>query len=140
MKAMITLMAVLFVQSVSARGVTPIEKKDISLSQAKGKITNVSEICPRIPGRVSCMAVGSVVTVKVSLGGCLDRFGGYFSKFEEVNGRGVLYFGALNIFNEASRSARCVAAPFHTVKINVPYEGEIELVNLDYTGTLQPQF
>jgi hypothetical protein len=140
MKAFIVLMTVLFVQSVSANGVTQLDKKDISISAAKGQITDISEMCPHIPGRVSCMAVGSTVTVKVSLGGCLDRFGGYFAKFVEVDGRGVLYFGALNIFNEGSRTARCVSAPFKNVKINVPYEGEIKLVNLDYTGTLQPQF
>jgi hypothetical protein len=139
MKAVLVLITFLYVQAVSAGGFTPLDKKDLSLSQAKGKISNVQEMCPHIPGRMSCMAYGSTVTVKVTLGGCLDRLGGHFSKFEVIDGHGVLYFGAINIANTASRTARCVAAPFEIVKIGVPYEGEIELVNIDYIGTAKPQ-
>lgn len=135
MKALLTLIALFFVQQVSANDTTVLQKGDLNLSAATGEITSVREICPKIPGRVSCMAYGSVVTVKVTLQGCLDRMGGYFTKFEHIDGKGVLYFGAINIFNKASMTARCVRAPSETVSIGVPFEGEIELVNMDYTGT-----
>lgn len=140
MKAFLILLAFIYMQSVSAGGVTPLDKKDVSLSQAEGKLTSVKEICPKVPGRMTCMAYGSTATVKVHLKGCLDRLGGYFSHFELINGKGVLYFGAINVFNSASRSARCIQAPHETVSIHLPYEGKVELVNVEYTGTIQPQY
>jgi hypothetical protein len=135
MKALITLLAMICMHSAMASDVTELKKGDMNLSQAFGTITNVREICPAIPGRMRCMAIGSVVTIKVNLHGCLDSLGGTFSKFEHIDGKGVIYFGALNIFNKASMTARCVAQPFKTVELHVPFEGEIELVNMDFTGT-----
>jgi hypothetical protein len=79
---------------------------------------------------------GSELTVKLNLNGCLDPLGGYFSQFEVVAGHGVLFFGAINIFNSHSRYARCLRAPSESVNIQFPYEGEIELVYLDYTGAI----
>lgn len=72
---------------------------------------------------------------KVSLNGCLDNFGGHFSKFELIDGKGVIYFGAINITNKASMTARCVAQPFKIVKLKIAHEGEFELVNMDFTGS-----
>ncbi len=135
MKALITLIAMICMHSAMASEYTELQKGDMNLSQATAKITNVREICPSIPGRMRCMAIGSVVTVKVTLQGCLDNFGGYFSKFEHIDGKGVIYFGAINIFNKASMTARCVAQPFKLVELHVPFEGEIELVNMDFTGS-----
>lgn len=136
MKALLTLVAMLCMHSAMASDFTELKKGDTHLSQATGKITKISPICPRPrPGQVTCMAYGSTITVKVALQGCLDNFGGYFSKFEVIDGKGVLYFGAINIFNKASMTARCVAQPFELVKVMVPYEGEIELVNMDFTGS-----
>lgn len=134
MKALMSLIALLFVQQVSANDITALKSGDLSLSQAFGEIISVSKICPAYPGRVTCMAYGSVVKVKVNLSGCLDHMGGYFTKFEQIDNKGVLYFGAINIFNKASMVARCVRPPSETVSITIPFEGEIELMNLDYTG------
>ena len=135
MKAIITLIAMICMHSAMASDVTELKKGDMNLSQAFGTITKVREICPSVPGRMRCMAVGSVVTVKVALHGCLDSLGGTFSKFEHIDGKGVIYFGAINIFNKASMTARCVAQPFKLVELHVPFEGEIELVNMDFTGS-----
>ena len=139
MKALLTLLALIFVQQVSAQEMTSLKDGDLNLSQASAKITSIREICPKIPGRWTCMAYGSVVKVEASLHGCLDRLGGYFSKFEVIDGRGILYFGAINIFNKASMTARCVKIPTQTVSVTVPFEGEIELVNMDFTG-MTPSF
>lgn len=135
MKAIITLIAMICMHSAMASDITKLQKGDTHLSQAFGKITNVREMCPSVPGRMRCMAIGSVVTIKVGLNGCLDNFGGYFSKFEHIDGKGVIYFSAINIFNKASMTARCVAQPFRTVELHVPFEGEIEIVNMDFTGS-----
>jgi hypothetical protein len=47
----------------------------------------------------------------------------------------VIYFGAINITNKASMTARCVAQPFKIVKLKIAHEGEFELVNMDFTGS-----
>lgn len=133
MKTLFVLLTFLFVQTVSANA-TALKSGDLSLSQAEAELISVKEICPKIPGRGTCMAYGSVVTVKIKLNGCLDRLGGYFTNFEVVDGKGVLSIGAINIFNKASMTARCVARPTKTVKVRVGFEGDIELVNVDYTG------
>ena len=65
-----------------AEGVTELKDGDLKLSQADAKIISVSPICPFNPGGVRCMAVGKIITVKVTMKGCLDRFGGHFSKFQ----------------------------------------------------------
>jgi hypothetical protein len=130
MKAILTLLALIFVQQVAASEVTDLRNGDLSLSQASAEIISVRPICPANPGGRRCMAYGSVVSIKVTLNGCLDHMGGYFSRFEGS----TLYFGAINIFNKASMTARCVRIPTETVTINVPYEGSIELVDMDFTG------
>lgn len=141
MKTFLVLLALVCMQQTAfAEGVTELKKDDLSISQADAKIVSVREICPPAPGGIRCMAVGSVVSVKVTLGGCLDRFGGYFSRFEQINGKGYLFFSAINIFNKGSTVARCVRIPTHNVTIHVPYEGQIELVELEYMGESRPQF
>ena len=135
MKAVFTLIAMICMHSAMAQDSTVLQKGDANLSQAIGTISSVRPICPQVPGRMHCMAVGSVVTVKVALHGCLDNLGGYFSKSEFIDGKGVIYFGAINIFNKASMTARCVSQPFKLVELHVPFEGEIEIVNMDFTGS-----
>lgn len=141
MKTFLVLLALVCMQQTAfADGVTALKKDDLSISQADAKIVSVKKICPASPGGISCMAFGSRVIVKVTLNGCLDRFGGYFSRFETINGKGYLFFSAINIFNKASTVARCVRAPSQNVEIHVPYEGQIELVELEYMGDILPQF
>ncbi len=107
---------------------------DIQLSGAQGTIISVKPICPKNPNGVSCMAVGSKVKVNVMLNGCVDRLGGYSSRLEVVNGKGILYFSAINIHTENSNSVRCYARASQTVEVFAPFNGKIELVNLDYTA------
>lgn len=139
MKTIFILMLLCSMSQAFADGVTELQNGDLSLSQASAKITNVREICPANPGGIRCMAVGSVVTVKVTLNGCLDRFGGHFSKLEVIGGKGYLFFSSVNIFNKASMVTRCVQAPTKIVQIHVPFEGEIELVNMEYMGDTIPE-
>ncbi len=134
MKTLLTLIAFVCMTSQAFSQVTNLEKGDMNLSKAEAKIVSIREICPRVPGRISCMAIGSVVTVEVTLNGCLDRLGGHFAKFDFSEGKGILHFGAINIFNKASMTARCVKIPTKRIDLHVPFEGDIELVEMDYTG------
>lgn len=133
MRTLITLFALFSVQAFAQTG-TNLEKGDLGLSAAHGEITSVREICPRNPGRISCMAIGSIIKVKINLNGCLDRVGGYSSKLDVVDGKGVLYFSAINIDTKASQTALCIQQASKTVEIYTHFEGEIELVNLDFVG------
>jgi hypothetical protein len=140
MKMFLTLIALVSLQTAFAQEVTELKRGDLSLSGASAKITSVKPLCPSVPGQVSCAAVGSMVKVKVSLGGCLDTLGGYFSSFKIVNGKGVLSFGAINIANEGSRVARCYTAPIAIVTIYVPFEGKtVVLEQMDFRGNNLPQ-
>lgn len=136
MKTLLTLIAFVCMtsQAFAQDGTTDLKSGDMNLSKADAKIVAVREICPRVPGRMTCMAIGSVVTVEVTLNGCLDRLGGHFAKFDFANNKGTLHFGAINIFNKASMTARCVKIPTKRIELHVPFEGEIELVDMDYTG------
>lgn len=134
MKTLITLIALVCAQPSFAQEGTKLVKGDLMLTAATAEIISVKEVCPRVPGQMSCMAIGSVITLKVSLDGCLDRLGGYSSKFEIVDGRVVLYFGGINISNKDSMKAFCLQAPTEIVKIYTTFEGNIELVNLDFNG------
>lgn len=139
MKAFLLIVSLLSFTSAFAQNSTDIKNGDLSLSQAASvEIANITPICPADPnGGPTCMAYGSVVTVKITLNGCVDRLGGYFSHFEMIEGRAVLSFGAVNIFNKTSMVARCVKIPTHYVKVNIPYEGAVQLVELPFTGTKQ---
>ena len=134
MKTLILLISLIASQSIYAARV-PIQKGDLNLSQAEGQIISVKEICPTVPGRATCMAIGSVVEVEIALQGCMDRLGGYFTHFEVVDGKGKLFLSAVNISNEVSRRVMCVKAPTEHITIQIPFEGEIELVNTKFNGS-----
>ncbi len=133
MKTLLTLLA-LFSASAFATTGTNLVDGDISLSAARGEISSVRDICPKNPNGVSCMAMGSIVTVNVYLNGCADRLGGYSSKLQMVNGKAVLFFSAINIHTENSKVVRCYRQASQTVEIFTGFGGKIELVNLDYSG------
>ena len=122
-----------------ANGVIELKYSDTALAPASAKITNVRKLCPVLPGEVQCMAIGSIITVKVSLNGCLDRFGGYFSKFEVIENKGFLFLGVINILNQGSRFTRCTQAPSKILELHVPFEGDIQLVKTEFIGNKLPQ-
>lgn len=127
-----------FTGNVELVNMTSIDKthqlhsKDLGLSQANARIISVSRLCPVIPGRIRCQAIGSVVEVEVMLRGCRDRLGSYSYATDYVDGKGVIKFAAVNVATEASTYTRCAKAPTETVKVVVPFYEPIELVNLDF--------
>lgn len=134
MKTLFAILSLISLQTAFAQDVTELVNGDLGISQADAKIVNVRPICPSLPGGFSCMAYGSIVQISVGLNGCLDSYGGHFSKFEVVDGKGVLYFSAINIANEASKTTRCLTRPVVAVQVPVTFEGAIELVNTEFTG------
>lgn len=124
-----------FQLSSMAQEITPVGKGDVNFSMAQSELVSVQQICPQIPGRINCQAIGSVIKVMVTMNGCLDKFGGHFSRFEVINGKGYLFFSAVNIYNKDSDRIRCLRAPTRLISISVPYEGPVELLSLDFKGT-----
>lgn len=124
--------ALITLSSLSFAGNAPIKQGDISISGAEATIVDVTPICPARPGHISCMAEGSFVTVSIKLGGCLDRLAGYHHSFRVKNGKGILTFAATKIFNRASMTARCIRMPTAEVRIGIPFEGQIEIENLEF--------
>jgi hypothetical protein len=133
MKTFLTLLALVSFNAFAQES-TQLKDGDVSFSKAHAEIISVRLMCPKNPGGFSCMAIGSIIKVKVTLNGCLDTFGGYFSKFNVVNGKGVLSFGAINIANEDSMRVRCIAAPTKVVTITTSYQGKIQLESLEFRG------
>jgi hypothetical protein len=132
MKTIFTILALFCVHGAFAQNVTDLRTDDLALTAATGRIVSSRAICPKIPGQMSCMAMGSIVEVAVDLNGCLDHLGGHFEKVVVVNGKGMIYFSAVNVVNEGSKTARCFARPYEIVQISTPFSGPFELVNLDY--------
>lgn len=130
--------ALFFSLSSFATSFTPLTEGDTQLFKADAKVLSIMPICKHHPGEIACMAVGSKVEIEVTLNGCLDRMGGYFSSFKVINEKGYLNFAALNIANKASLGSYCaLLANTEIVTIYVPYEGKIEFVNSNFYGLKQ---
>lgn len=135
MKNLLILSSLLFAHASFGQGITKLQSGDIALTNAKAKITSVGPICGAKPGEMTCMAIGSVVTLRVQLNGCLDSFGGYFYEFAKQNGKTVLKFGAINISNKMSLAAYCSAMPVETVRVYTTEEiDHVVLKELNYVG------
>ncbi len=136
MKKFLSLVVLVASHAAFADTFTPIQNGDMSLSGARAEIVSIQPRCPKVPGQMSCMAYGSQVRIKVTLRGCVDRLGGFFSSFDEIDRKPVLSFGAVNVTNRASMAARCVQAPVQFVDVYVPYEGrDIVLKPLHFVGS-----
>lgn len=134
MKVLFALVTFFSLSSAFAQYSVAIKEGDRHLSAAKVELESVAAICPEMEGGIRCHAYGMTATVKVTMSGCVDRMGGYFSYFEERDRKGYLYFSAVNIFNKTSMVARCVKTPTESIRVSIPFEGEIVLVQLPYNG------
>ena len=134
MKFLLILVSLLSLNDAFAQGLTDLKNGDTSLSQAHAQIIEVKKVCEPNEYGASCRAYGSSVKIKVTMIGCIDHLGGTFSNFTEVDGKGVLSFGAINIANKNSEVTRCVQAPSEIVTVSVPFEGQIELVQMNFKG------
>lgn len=139
MKILITFICIISIHFAHAQDFTALNSGDLKISQATAKLISAESICPH-SGRMACMANGTKLSVRVTLNGCLDNLGGYFTNFEIIDGRGILYFGAINLTNQASFTTRCIRMPTKKVTLVLPFSGEIELVNVNYNGSTKLDF
>lgn len=102
------------------QGSVALESGDLSLRPVdSAQVLSAGLICPSNPNGMHCLAVGSTVTLKVYLGGCMDRLGPVASTFEVARrGKVDLYVKILTIQNEASRRVRCIQAPTANVTLS----------------------
>jgi hypothetical protein len=137
MKKVLTVLAMLAVVSSYAT-TTTLKRDDMAITQTEARVVSVAPICPAGgPGEITCAAIGSMVTLKVRITGCLDRLGGYFHRFERQGNRPVLYFGALEVKSRKSLSAICPAVIVEEeVKVYVEETvNRVELRRLNFMGT-----
>lgn len=137
MKNLIALIALVFAHTAMASNFTQLEKGDLHIYSADAKVVSSSLLCPINAGGMRCLAYGMNVKVKVKLNGCVDRLIGHVAKFNMVDGRPVLQFRALAVMNEMSARARCVRMPTATVNVIIPFEGEFDFEQMDFTGMTQ---
>jgi hypothetical protein len=77
-----------------------------------GKIVDIKEICPHVPGELSCEAIGSTATLNLTLNGCADTLGNVSHQVKMLgNGKAEIIVSAVGISNEVSMRARCAAMP-----------------------------
>ncbi len=137
MKNLIALIALVFAQYSFASNFTQLEKGDLHIYSADAKVVSSKVLCPLNAGGIRCLAYGMNVKVQVKLNGCVDRLIGHVAKFNMIDGQPVLQFRALAVMNEMSMRARCVRMPTATVNVVVPFEGEFDFEQIDFTGMTQ---
>jgi hypothetical protein len=118
---------IMTVSFAHATNSTSIKNGDQSITSTKASILSVNHDS-------SNLAPGSNVEIQVTFSGCLDRLAGYNYSFKEIDGKGVVFFNALSLANKASVSTNCFVANKKTITIFVPFEGDIELRNLNFVG------
>lgn len=94
------------------------------------RVVSVRPLCPAPrPGQMTCMAIGSVVTVETTLGGCLDKL--MFSDFQERSfGGGIeLYAVGVAKVDPDSKRVRCVRANTVRKTVTISGEGNVRLIN-----------
>ncbi len=111
---------------------TELRSGDLRLYDAQAEIVGVASVCPSQPGRPTCAAYGSLVTVEVQLNGCADRLAGTFDRLDKINGVGRLHFGALAVATEDSQRIRCEELPTVLVTVRVGHMGEFLLVPMPF--------
>ena len=83
------------------------------------EITNVSPICPKIPGRISCMAIGTIVKMKATLNGCMDRLIHFSNQVELSGDKAIIHISSVAVVDPRSASTRCVRMPEVTKTVSI---------------------
>lgn len=109
-------------QPLTDDSMTDLQAGDLALRPVDSvQVLGAGLICPPNPNGMSCMAVGSKVTLKVFVGGCMDRLGPVASHFEvRANGKVDLYVKVLTVQNEMSMRAMCLQVPTAEIVLSTP--------------------
>lgn len=124
MKALFVILTL--VTSVYANQVgTRLEEGDTYLNTIS-EVRHLSQrlMCPDN----TCVINGTVVSVELPLGGCLDRLGPVTYTAEQVGNTIVINMTAIRIANKKSLAAFCVKEPTQIVEISlIDMYGHVEL-------------
>lgn len=124
MKKLITIVTLLssLLSANTLAGVSqfPLIENDIALETiTEGEVVSTRPLCPE---EGTCVVDGTIVTLKLPLGGCLDRLGPVTYTAEQEDGFIFLHLSAYNIANSDSFAAFCFKMPEAIV--------EIQLINM----------
>jgi hypothetical protein len=84
------------------------------------KIVSLTPICSQVEGSMNCMAIGSKLVIKASLGGCLDTLAGFKTSQYLQGSKLNLNIYAMGLSNPESDRVRCIKIPEVTKTITVP--------------------
>lgn len=103
----------------------PLIENDIALEAIKeGEVVSQRLLCEDH----SCVINGTVVTIKLPLGGCLDRLGPVTASATQLRGKILLNLTAINVANSDSFAAFCFKMPEDFVEITlIDKYGVVEL-------------
>lgn len=108
-------------------------KKLMKYMQPNFEITNIKPICPpALPGEVTCMAIGSIITVKTIIG-CVDKIEMFKTQYrKEENNTVNIYIHAVATNDPRNEVIRCLKPNTIIKKISVPFfvNNHYELVNM----------
>lgn len=104
----LALASVIFAPFANAE-VASLGDKAVGLSQLKGEVVDVRALCP---AGVTCIANGTVISLKFTLAGCFDTLGPVsYDVDASEEGKLKVYVSALNIHDKRSAAAFCYVAP-----------------------------
>lgn len=116
MKALIVFLT-LMTTTFANENATRLEEGDTFLTTIS-ETRNVSQrlMCPDY----DCIVNGTIITVELPLGGCLDRLGPVTYTVEQRGNQLAVEMTAIRIVNKKSLAAFCVKEPTEFVEITLP--------------------
>jgi len=104
---------------------------------AKFELVSIKPICPQgKPGLPTCMAIGSIITVKAVFKGCLDNLSYFDVNTFMYDEKLHIEIDAMALINPASATVRCIKMPEVIKSITVDYPANSEVV-IENLNTLQ---
>ena len=124
MKALIATIALAQASMAFASEGFKLPKDAGALVPLQGEIVSIRPICPSNPSGVSCLAVGSRITIKFVLPGCLDVLAPVQSMAAEIDDQTHIFISAQAVTRKASLSAFCIRANEQTATVYSSDESE----------------
>lgn len=114
-------------------------KQDVFTYYQPGyEIVSAGPICPVQPSGYSCRAVGTMIKIKASLNGCLDKVAYFDKQIKVTDGVVTVFTSAVAKFNPKNDRVRCVKMPEDYQTIILPREDYVDfkLENLKINSNL----
>lgn len=88
----------------------------------KYEIISVKPICPTTTGGIRCMAIGTIVKIKSTLNGCLDRVDFFNSQVLSNKGEAKIFITSVAKNDKKNAVVRCIKLPEDYKTISLPGE------------------